>query len=156
MKKKTLGSLLQQRKELIQFIFVAIVLALGVSILATAIPQLFMLSAIQSFWFGFVFVLAGISYLSVLIIRARTGITIINAAVFINPKSKKTVAPLHYGFMYDLSRTLDAVFQENSALKDTWLSHPLADWHQEDNNSYLDEEVDKDPYPAADKTDKEV
>lgn len=135
LKNKTLSSLLQKRKELVQLIFIAIILAIGVSFLATAIPQILSLSAAQIFWLGLISVFVGLAYLSVLIIRARTGKTVIKAAVFINPKSKKTIAPLHYSFMYDLSRTLNAVFQENSALEETWKSHPLTEWHQENENS---------------------
>lgn len=131
MNNKILSQLLQQRKDLIQLIFIAIILGLGVNILSTAIPQILKLTSTQSLWLGLFSVLSGIIYLSLLIIRARTGKTIIKAAVFIDPKNKTTTTPLHYEFMYDLSNTLNAVFQENMALKNTWHSHPLAEWHVE-------------------------
>lgn len=129
MNTKTLGNLLNQRKELVQFILIAVLLALGVNVLASILPKMLAINDLQSLLLGVFLVLVGIIYLVVLIVRARTGKTVVNTAVLYDRKSKMIVAPLHYDFAFELSRVLQAVFQENAALKKIWDSNPLASWH---------------------------
>lgn len=81
MNSKIIDSILNQKKELIQLILIAFLLALGVNLISSVLPQILKLNNNIIFVLGILFIIISLGYLMIFLARSRTGKTVINAVV---------------------------------------------------------------------------
>jgi hypothetical protein len=120
-----LSEILSGRTNLIEIIVVAILIALGVNLIADGLVIHAKLAPLTSVILGLIVSLISILYLVVRALGHRTR-SRSYAGFFVYDRKKNEVVDVpRYDFSEDLSRNLKAAFLENKALKLIWDREPL-------------------------------
>lgn len=116
--KEILNSILNKRADLIKVIFVAILLAFGIGLLVNYFTLLFETKSNIILYGGIFFILLVFIYLTIsILLGCKRRMKVSGLIVFKN----ENIIPIdRYIFSERLSETLQAVFIENKALKQSW------------------------------------
>lgn len=120
MNKEILNSILSQRADLIKLIFVVFLLALGTGLIVNYLTIQFEFKAQILIWSGISLVVVVFIYLiTTILLSCKRKISIQSVILF---DRDKIISADRYDFSEKLSETLNAVFLENEALKQSWSS----------------------------------
>jgi hypothetical protein len=113
------------RKKFIELVVIAILLSLGVNLIAGQMLSWFSAEPLITLLLGTLLCLFAISYLTFSLFGKRTKETSIEAFFAYNPLKKEPVVVPRYEFSGDICRFIKAAFAENPALKIRWEKQPL-------------------------------
>jgi hypothetical protein len=125
--KKIIGPILSERTSLLELFLIAFVLAMGVSLIADAMPRLLAMLPLVQIAIGSLFCLATAGYLVLRFMgngeQARE-----YQGFFVYDKTNYAVLPVpQYDFASDIAGYLKSAFVENGALKVLWEKEPLSE-----------------------------
>lgn len=120
-----LAPFLKSRGTLIELVLAAVVLALGINLLATSIAVYFQDAAWSLALFG-----TSLSILSITFIARRTFASNhiereLNGFVCFRPKTSELISIPRYEYVEEIERYLKALFSENDAPQKLWESDPV-------------------------------
>jgi hypothetical protein len=137
---KYIGEILARRKEFIQLVCVAAILALGINLLAGSIIANKWLPKEAQTYLALALILGALVWVSVLSFRRKAFVKEFEACFLLD--SENNIVAIHdYEFSSDLARTLNAVLRENSAFDSLWKLSPLS--HKKKKESATDSETTK-------------
>ncbi|HET9047929.1 MAG TPA: hypothetical protein VFN29_03035 [Chiayiivirga sp.] len=119
----TINQIIDEKKELIQLVLVAVVLAVSIGILTNLIASKL------AFWTVWIFAFSSIACLGALINRLVKKLSFhdeVQAIVFFRPKRNSLVSVKGYDFAQDMARTIRAVEAENKSIFSSWANDPLS------------------------------
>src|ERR1043166_3234623 len=119
-------SLLSERGTVFEVLIVAVLVAIGINLLAASLPELLHWLAITTGCIGLTLIASGISLLVVKLYRHRNSATHIQGFFVYNVQSQELVNIPRYDYAWDLRRYDHAAFVENSALHTIWQRDPLS------------------------------
>ena len=115
------------RKNLIELIVVAVLLAFGVDLIAGHIPNLLMLSPLATVVVGAVLCLGCVFYLAFRLFGKRVERRTYEAFLIYNQKENKIIEVPRYSFSENVCHYMEYASVENPALKTLWENEPLED-----------------------------
>lgn len=121
-----LKELLQGRGAFLELLTAAVVLALGVNILASSLIDILALPQINQLLVALFVVLVALLLIGRKIMRAGHVHKSIEAVVLFSKKENRLVRIPRYRFSESLSDYIESLFSENEALKKIWESDPLS------------------------------
>lgn len=113
------------RKNLIELIFVAILLAFGINLIAGQLIAL--LNPFLTILLGIILIFVSILYLATNLLGGRDKSHTFKAFIIYNPKKNEIVPVPMYEFSEEIHSYLKSAFGENTALKTMWKNEPLRD-----------------------------
>lgn len=113
------------RKNLIELIVVAILLAFGINLLAGQVLNWLQEKPLLAILIGLLLCLFAIVYALFSLFDRRTKKSTFAAFIAYNPMEKELISVPRYAFSESLDRFMKAAFAENSALKTRWERQPL-------------------------------
>lgn len=121
-----LKELLRGRGAFLELLAAAVVLALGVNVLATTLIEMLSLPHIYQLLVAILVILTALLLIARKIIRAGYVQKSISAVVVVSKKGNELVRIPRYRFSEALSDYLESLFSENEALKKVWAADPLS------------------------------
>ena len=121
------GGLVLNRKNLIELIVLAVLLAFGVNLVTGNILALTKLSSLVSISLGAGICAGSVLYLATRLFGKRVARHSYEAFLIYNEKKNEIIPVPRYEFSEDLHYYLKSAFVENSALKVLWGKEPLKD-----------------------------
>jgi hypothetical protein len=119
-KDKLFNILENQKNEFFNIIFIAFLLGVSTSLLSNYITNIFDFDFQYILYISIVLlVILIILFLKIIYKRLKCNL-VIDAVLAIDKNNKKLIPIIDYGFSEHVKRALNAVFLENSALKDSW------------------------------------
>ncbi len=115
------------RKNLIEFIVVAILLAFGVNLIAGHIFALTIISPLVTILVGAVLCFGSMLYLAASLFGRRVESRTYEAFLIYNKKKNEIIPVPRYEFSEDICEYLQGAFMENPALKTLWEKEALKD-----------------------------
>jgi len=128
MNTKTKGfifELLSSRANVIEVIFLAILLSLSVNLISSGIPKEFLLSSTVEISIGILLGLISMIYLVARLLYHRNKVATFVGFIVHNEKRNFVLSIPRYQFGEFLARYLKSAFSENKALKKQWNKEPL-------------------------------
>jgi hypothetical protein len=121
-----LEGILSRRKEFIQLVFVAAVLAFGISLLAGAVLDFQAVSRRTFELGGASLVVVALVWVLAITFETRKFSREFEAFFLFDPKTKRIIQIREYDFSEDLRQAIEATLLENKAFARTWSIEPLA------------------------------
>lgn len=121
--RNTINQIIDEKKELIQLVLVAVVLAVSLGIFTNLIATKL------AFWTIWISALTSIACLGALINRLVKKLSFddeVKAVVFFRPTRNSLVPVKGYDFAQDIARTIRAVEAENKSIFSSWANDPLS------------------------------
>lgn len=118
--------LLSRRKDFLQLVVVAALLALGVNLLSTYLSSLGLITPLVG-GIGLMLTAGALLWVLIMTLRDRYVSHEYDAAFLFDSEEKCLIPIPDYGFSEELSMTISAVFSENKGLEQLWLKEPLVD-----------------------------
>jgi len=120
-----IGELVSSRKNLLELILIAVLLALSIDIISSSIGELFSLSAKLMFSIGLFIFLIVIGYSVKQLLKNKHRSHIFEGFFVYSKKSNEVIPVPQYEYSEELHSYLMAAFTENSAFKTMWDKEPL-------------------------------
>jgi hypothetical protein len=120
------ASILKSRGAVLELVVAAVVLALGVNLLATAIADLFETSKQAMLWTSLALVVASLAIIARRTIASRYVSRSFEAFLCYHSKENRLVEVPRYAFSEHISDYFKGLFAENEAPKKLWDSDPLS------------------------------
>ncbi|MCK4797867.1 MAG: hypothetical protein KAT05_10815 [Spirochaetes bacterium] len=114
-------------KSLIKLIVVAIILALGINLIAGQFIALAIVSPLVTVLFGLVLIFTSLLYLAVNLFGGRVKSHTFEAFIICNSEKNEIVPVPEYDFSEEVHSYIESAFGENPALKTLWKNEPLED-----------------------------
>ncbi|KFF64869.1 hypothetical protein IV99_11955 [Pectobacterium brasiliense] len=121
--KNTINQIIDEKKELIQLVLVAVVLTISLGLLTNLV------AAKLAFWTVWIFAFASIVCLGAFINRLVKKLSFdeeVSAVVFFRPTKNSLVSVKGYDFAQDMARTIRAIEAENKSIFSNWANDPLS------------------------------
>lgn len=121
--RNTINQIIDEKKELIQLVLVAVVLAVSLGIFTN------LLSTRLAFWAIWIAAFSSVACLGVLVSRLVKRLSFddeVKAIVFFRPEMNSLVSVKGYDFAEDMARTIRAVEAENKSIFSSWANDPLS------------------------------
>lgn len=122
---KPINALLKSRGTLIELALAAVVLALGVNLLSSAISEYFETAPNSMILLGGSLILLSISVIARRTLTARSEESVIEGFVCFRRETSQLINVPRYRFCEELSNCLKSLFSENLAPKKAWESDPI-------------------------------
>jgi len=145
--------ILQSRRNICQLLVVAILLALGVNLLASWFAGQFSDMTWAILVAGLLLILIAVLYLLCFLTQESLVSHEFTAAIIFDPKNKTHVEIDQYDFSVKFEQTLNALFVENEALKIAWESERVFALHEKKD---APKEAEDKPKDTDDKKEEEV
>lgn len=119
----TINQIIDEKKELIQLVLVAVFLAVSLGLVTNLIATKL------EFWTVWIFAFASVACLGALINRLVKKLSFddqVQAIVFFRPTRNSLVSVKDYDFAQDMARTIRAIEAENKSIFSSWANDPLS------------------------------
>lgn len=120
------ASILKSRGAVLELVVAAVVLAMGVNLLATVIADLFGASKQAMFWTSLALVIASLALIARRTVAPRYVSRTFKAFLCYHRKENRLIEVPRYAFSEEISGYLKGLFAENEAPKKLWDSDPLS------------------------------
>lgn len=126
------ASILKSRGAVLELVVAAVVLALGVNLLATAIAHLFGTSNQAMLWTSVALVVVSLALIARRTIVSRSVSRSFEAFLCYHKKENRLIEVPRYAFSENISNYLNGLFAENEAPKKLWDADPLSNTFKHD------------------------
>ena len=124
--------IISSRKNLIELIVVAILIAFGINLIAGQIIALTIVNPFVTALLGFILIFSSMLYLATSLLGGRIKSHTFEAFLIYNVTENEIIPVPRYEFSEDIHSYLKSAFEENSALNTLWKKEPLRTFHDRD------------------------
>lgn len=122
-----ISELISIKANLLDLLFVAILLALSINLISSSLPIVFSLSPYWTLILGLGIALIAVLYSSLRLINAHHKVEVFNGFLIYNKQLNELVEVPRYDYSEEICHYFQSAFSENEALKSWWDKEPLKD-----------------------------
>lgn len=124
--------IISSRKNLIELIVVAIIIAFGINLIAGQLIALTVVNPLMTVLLGIILIFSSILYLATSLLGGRIKSHTFKAFIIYKVKKNEIIPVPRYEFSEEIHSYIKSAFGENPALNTLWKKEPLRDFHDRD------------------------